>query len=323
MVLFVLIAANLSFGQKYRYNYTQKNVKKLETITEANEGKIYIKSEFNDKDDIHVFLINRTDSLLRPYLGHNQSIEFVKEALDEDGNWKLIDHFEKPRGYFVCGTGILHLKLDSNHYAWQKIYKSEYSGNYTTKVRFSFRLNDSLTIVSRPMHAKIDRNLFLPFHARRLLQLDSLLNDVKISKTHTEKLLRLKLRTYEKYANASRTVAIANEIVKTYPLWIEGKDRLAHYLLKYLGKNRKYLSKPEITLILSKAMDLWDQIPKEQKKIYHQAPVYIRKYDKLLLTKTEWLKSETNHYEQIGEDYFAPLSILNGELVKIKFKTGP
>lgn len=310
-----LMVANNSFGQ--RYNYSTKNVKKLKTIAEANEGKIYIKTELNEKEDIYVFLINRTDSVLKPFLGHTQTIEFAMEALNTENKWQP---FAEQSYAFICGMSAQHVKLDSNHYTWQKIPKTFYGGDYATSIRFSFWLNSSLTILSKPIEVKIKRNLFLPKHERQLLQIDSLLDSKKITQSHKERLLRFKLNTYLRYANILRTVAVANEIVTANPHWEEGKFKLSTYLVRYIGKNREKLNDTEIALIVSKAMDLWEQIPKEHAKLYKDTQIYFKRYDELLLTKTEWFELEPGHFELIGADYFAPLPILDGELVKIKFK---
>jgi len=312
----ILLVANNSFGQ--RFNYSTKNVKKLKSVAEANEGKIYIKTKLNENGDIYVFLINRTDSLLRPYLGHSPTIEFAMEALNTENKWQA---FAEQSYAFYCAMGAQHVKLESNQYTWQKIPKKFYGGDYATSIRFSFWLNDSLTVFSKPVKVKIDPNLFLPEHERQLLQIDSLLDSQKTTQAHKERLLRFKLITYLRHADILRTVAVANEIVRANPHWDEGKFKLSTSLIRYIGKNRETLSDSEIALIVSKVLILCQQIPKENERMYKNAQVYLKRYHELLLTKTEWLKSLPNHYKQIGEDYYAPLPILDGELVKIKFRS--
>lgn len=104
-----------------------------------------------------------------------------------------------------------------------------------------------------------------------------------------------------------------------YPEWVTGKYRLSMYLLRYESKNRKNLGEFEFHLIISKSMSLWEQIPKEHKKVYELSQEKLKKYTKLLLTKREWLSQNETSYEKIDADYYAKLPLLEGELVKIKF----
>lgn len=199
LLIFLLGVANVSFGQGYKYNYSVKNVKKLKKVNDVNGGKIHIKTKINKKGDINIFLINRSDSLLRPFLGHSENIEFTKEALDDNGDWKPIDHYQKPRYKFICGMGMQYLKLEPDHYTWGKFLKKAYSGKFSTSIRFSYYLKDSVTIVSKPVQTTINYDLFLPYHERQLLRLDSVLSIDTLSQKRINKILFTKSRLYYEY----------------------------------------------------------------------------------------------------------------------------
>lgn len=317
--IFILGTICLSFGQEYRYNYSTKNVKELKKFDDVNAGKIHIKTKINEDGDIFMFLINRTDSLLRPFLGHSSHITFKKEAIDKDGQWQVIDHSKKPRGYWVCGMGLAHLKLEANHYTWATFNKSQYAGDYATSIRFTYRFNDSLIVVSKPIKAVIKYDLFLPLHERQLLKIDSVLGIDTLSQKKRYRMLEVKSRIYNSYESIEKTIEISNEMVNTNPEWLTGKPLLARSLLRYLGKNRKHLSEAEISLLLSKTIALWEQTPTENKKIYERSQEYLKKYDNYLLSKDQWLSQNEIPLGRVGDDYYARLAVLDGELVKIKF----
>ena len=247
--------------------------------------------------------------MLRPFLGHSQNIDFKKEALDENGHWKPIDHYQKPRNKFICGMGMQYLKLEPDHYTWHKFRKADYSGSFSTSIRFSYKLKDSLIIVSKPVPAKINYDLFLPYHERQILRLDSVLSLDTISQKRIYKLLYMKSRLNYQYNSIEKTVKVTQEEVIKYPEWIVGKYKLSNYLLRYAGKNRKILSEFEYHLIISKSMSLWEQIPKEHKKIYELSQKKLRKFKKLILTKSEWLHQSKTPYEKIGSVSYTHLTL--------------
>lgn len=78
------------------------------------------------------YLINNTDSTVK-LTRQDGSLIMIQEALDEEGEWKPIEHWVPSR----CGNSYFHpLYIDSGEYVIIPIRK--YKGSFKTKIRLKF-----------------------------------------------------------------------------------------------------------------------------------------------------------------------------------------
>ena len=320
-LLLFLITVNLSFGQNGLVDYSIGNAIKLADFNDDKPGKIYVNTRLDGNGDIYAYLLNRTDSLLGPLSGLAENSKFSKEAIDKDGNWKPIDyHAKKNFPMMICGTGRRRLTLKTDEYTWYTFKKKAYSGNYTTKIRFLYRLNDGSNIVSEPIDASIDYELFLPWHKREIVELDAALQVDTISQNERNKLLERKCSLYYDFESIEETVRVSYEILGANPESAMGRLKFANYLLRYGLQNRKDIGEYQLSLTLSKTFAFWEQTLTKDKKMYNYYQGQIKRFSKFLLTKNDWLNQDKTSYEKIGDKYFAKLLLFDGQLVEIKFR---
>ena len=320
-LLLFLITVNLSFGQNGLVDYGIGNAIKLADFNDNKQGRIHVNTRLDGNGDIYVYLLNRTNISLGPLSGLAENIKFSKEAVDKDGNWKPIDYHAK-RNYpeMVCGTGRPRLTLETDEYTWFTFKKKAFSGNYSTKIRFLYRLNDGANIVSEPIDASIDYDLFLPFHKRQLIALDAALQVDTISQNERNRLLERKCSLYNDFESIEETVRVTYETLGANPESASGRLKFAQYLLRYGLQNRKDIGEYQLSLILSKTFAFWEQTLTKDNKLYEYYQGQIKRFSKFLLTKNEWLKQDKTSCEKIGDDYFAKLLLLDEQLVEIKFR---
>ncbi|TMM59085.1 hypothetical protein FEE95_06535 [Maribacter algarum] len=315
-ILFFIIS-NSAISQNR--TYANKIVKKLKVTTPTNEGKVYVKAKSMKSGNIGVFLINRSAKDIEHFIGHSSHIEFSKEAIDQNGEWKIID--QEPTRYIICGMGVRHIKLQPDHYTWQKIYIKKYQGDYETEVRFTYKLRDSVILVSNPIKAKIDPVFFLPYPERLVHTLNLLLLSDSIPKTKQIRIQRNLISVYSRHKPVEETIVLLEKFVNEYPESLWGKYTLSRFYIRYIGKQQETLKKAETQTILSKVLSLIEQVPKEDELRYKRIQERKKIYHQLLLSKEEWLALDENQYENREGDFYARLLPSNVEKVKIRFKS--
>jgi hypothetical protein len=91
---------------------------------------------------MRVLLVNRAEERAA-FMGQYETLKLlVQEALDKDGQWKLI---EREGDFGGCGTGMRGHRLQPGQY-WA-ITAPRYTGSFKTKLRFRLRVCGPLDVV--------------------------------------------------------------------------------------------------------------------------------------------------------------------------------
>jgi hypothetical protein len=116
-----------------------------------NQLQLLIKS--NDYSKIKIYLINKSDSIIK-YTSQDGYIPMIREAMDENGNWKPIEYWERS----FCGNSYHEASFMPG-----KCYIMStdlYGGDFKTKIRFKMRLGQYF-LYSNSYDGRINKNQFI------------------------------------------------------------------------------------------------------------------------------------------------------------------
>ncbi len=293
---YLLLCLLLYTGHAFSQTQAHPN-KPLTSTNEAQEGKVYITYRANDSTDrISIFLINRSQEPIKVF-GINRRILFIKEAKNEEGKWQRIDHYEGP---VYCATGYGHFQIPKNTYTWQHLYTNDYAGSFETELRFSIRVQDSL-IISAPISAKIDYNLFLMPQRRMIQQIDEHIMNGGLT-DHQKRLLQFrKARIHFKDQDYLQSIATCRTLLQQDSHLNEVKFFLARAVVNKIS-TIKNVSEAEKYGLISAAINLWQEIPKKHENS-DRALELIKVYMPYLPTKEQWKAVNTLECEPIGDEY--------------------
>lgn len=286
-----------------------QNIIPVKENNQYKENDITVKFKLKNNCDLVIFLINKTNDTISCFGGYNSKITFKKEVLDENKKWTNFDTDSKLA--YWCGTGLTSLKIPTNYYTYE-IYKNKrYSGDYRTKMRFSFRISDSINIYTKSADVFINKDLIISPELRAIKYLE---NEYGKEKLENEKikLFKLLIRNYNYNGLFKKSILICKD-------W-KGNENIDEVNFSYVKTISRFLqSNPKINkynriILRSKLIELIEKI-NSNNEFTDEIYKYREYHNKRLITNQEW-----NALDEKCENNLCFDNILTNDFVQIRFK---
>lgn len=108
----------------------------FEKITKSENMNVFI--EQKDEEKFSIFIKNSSNENL-VLVPQDNSLYLIQEAIDKKGNWKPIEFW----GFSTCGNSY-ERKINFNSNQIIELDSPKYKGDFSTKIRFKFRLNNQV-----------------------------------------------------------------------------------------------------------------------------------------------------------------------------------
>ncbi len=286
-----------------------QNIIPLKENNQYKENDITVKFKLKNNCDLVIFLINKTNDTISCFGGYDSKITFEKEVLDENREWKNFD-IDSKFSYW-CGTGLKTLKIPNNYYTYEVYKNKKYSGDYKTKMRFSYRISDSTNIYSKSADVFINKDLMLSPELRAIKYLEK-----EYGKENSEiqriKLFKSLISNYNFNQLFKKSILICKQ-------W-KGYENINEVNFSYVKTISKFLqSNPKISIynraiLTSKLIEIIENISSDNEfsdEIYK----YREYHYKRLITNEEWNTLDVKCEKNLCFD-----NILTDDFVQIRFK---
>lgn len=286
-----------------------QHIEPVKNPNKYNKNKITVKLKQKENNDLVIFLINRTKDTISCFGGYDSKITFKKEVLSENNEWINFDMDSKYA--YWCGTGLTVLKIPSEYYTYEVYKNKKFSGSFDTKMRFSYKLNDSLNVYSEIINVSINKKLILSPELRAIKYLEKEY-ELENSKSEKIRLLKLLVRNYNNNKLFEKAIKLCEN-------W-KGNENLDEVNFNYSKTISRFLqSHPNIdryerAILASKLIEKLEEID-STKDISNQVKKYKEHYNKHLASIEEWNIINKNCENNICFEY-----ILINEFVQMRFK---
>lgn len=286
-----------------------QNIIPLKDNNQYKENDITIKFKLKNNCDLVIFLINKTNDTISCFGGYDSEITFKKEVLNENNEWTNFDTTSKYA--YWCGTGLKSLKIPTNFYTYEVYKEKRYSGDYKTKMRFSYKFNDSITLYSKKANVYINRDLMLSPELRAIKYLESEYKKDN-SKDEKIKIFTLLVRNYNNNELFEKSISICKN-------W-KGNDNINEVKFSYVKTISKFLhsnretSRHNKIVLSSKIIELIEKI-NLNKELTSEINKYKEYFNKYLPTNKEWKIINEKCENNLCYD-----NILTKDFVQIRFQ---